>query len=295
MLKSKTKYIFVGNRRFVLEEMVKQNLQLLKVLVASGTHLEKDIKSIDLPYQLIRSKEELLFTLDLLDFDVLVSNGCPYILPISKMKKRIYVNIHPSMLPDLKGIDPVIGSVLFQRDSGATCHIMDDGIDTGDIISQVRIHYSTDLDVSLLYQLSFIAERKAFIEALNRNFKPLQPQARKKDLLYYSRKPEDKEITFKETNQELTNKIKAFNNKSQGCVFMYQNEVYKVYEIRVLDNKFLKEYATCFDNYQIIFCYEDCIIFKKDGEIIKFDKVNGDLSKVKANSYINRISHEILL
>ena len=289
------KYVFVGNRRFVLKEMLEQNLQVAKALVASGTHLEKDIKKINIPYQLFHSKNELLTMLNSLDFDVLVSNGCPYILPISKMKQRTYVNIHPSMLPDLKGIDPVIGSVLFQRDSGATCHIMDDGIDTGSIIFQVRIPYSNDLDVSLLYQLSFIAERKVFREALDRNFKPLKPQISNKNLLYYSRKSQDKEITFKETNQELINKIKAFNNKSQGCTFVYQNESYKVYEIKILDNEFLKEYARDLDDYQIIFCYEDCIVFKKDGEIIKFDKVNGDLSRIKISSYINKISHAVSL
>ena len=48
------------------------------------------------------------------------------------MKKKKYVNIHPSFLPDLRGIDPVLGSILFKRDAGATCHIMSEKIDAGD-------------------------------------------------------------------------------------------------------------------------------------------------------------------
>ena len=38
---NKLKYIFVGNRKFVLEEMLMLNLDL-KVLVVKNSHLEKD-------------------------------------------------------------------------------------------------------------------------------------------------------------------------------------------------------------------------------------------------------------
>ena len=70
----------------------------------------------------------------------------------------------------MRGIDPVLGSILFKRDAGATCHIMSEKIDAGDIISQLKIPYSNDLDASLLYQLSFIAEKKVFHMALQKNF-----------------------------------------------------------------------------------------------------------------------------
>ena len=156
------KFVFVGNRKFVLEEMIKIGLNL-DIIVIKNTHLQSESLLNKLDFSIISSKAELLHKLESINFDVLISNGCPFILPVSTMKKKKYVNIHPSFLPDLRGIDPVLGSILFKRDAGATCHIMSEKIDAGDIISQLRIPYSNDLDASLLYQLSFIAEKKFFI------------------------------------------------------------------------------------------------------------------------------------
>ena len=282
------KYIFIGNRRFVLEEMLRLCLNVVEVFVVSGTHLENDIKNMKCKYILISSKTELMERLESSNYDILVSNGCPYILPISKMQQKIYINIHPSLLPDLKGVDPVIGSILFNRDSGATCHIMDDSIDGGEIISQVKIPYSNDLDVSLLYQLSFMAEKECFTKALNLNFKSIKIQEDESGLIYYTRKQKDKYIKFNESTDEMTKKIKAFNNKSQGAIFIYGNEEYKVFDLDILSNEFLREYASNFEDLKILFCYEDSIIFNKDGYVVKFHKVLGDLSKIQTNTFINR-------
>ena len=282
------KYIFVGNRKFVLEAMLKHKLNIVEIFVISGTHLENDMKNLNHPYTLISSKQELLKKLEKLKYDILVSNGCPYILPISKMQKKKYINIHPSLLPDLKGIDPVIGSILFNRDAGATCHMMDDTIDGGDIISQVEIPFSHDLDVSLLYQLSFLAEKESFVKALNNNFESIKVQKNKDGLIYYSRKKEDRHITFEENISEINNKIKAFNNKSQGAFFIYNTTEYKVFDIEILSNEYLNTYALNFKEFEILFCYEDSIIFKINNSIIKFHQVIGDLSAIKINSFINK-------
>ena len=280
------KFVFIGNRKFVLEEMLRSGLDV-NVFVIKNTHLQRDALLNDIQHSIIDSKAQLLSKLEATDFDVLISNGCHYILPLSKMKKRIYVNIHPSYLPDLRGVDPVLGAILFKRDAGATCHIMSDEIDTGDIISRVKIPYSDDLDVSLLYQLSFIAEKRVFLASLDKEFIASCKQEERDDLIYYSRKPEDKILTFNESKDQLIAKIKTFNNKSQGCSFAYRGSEFKVYAIDIMYNDFLKEHSMAYEDLKIIFCYEDCIIIKKDGELIKLGKVIGPLEKLRVNSYIN--------
>lgn len=280
------KYVFVGNRRFVLEALIEHKLDISLIIVVKGTYLEQDIENISRDYQVVTSKKELLQILDRTEFDVLVSNGCPYILPISKMKNKKYINIHPSFLPDLKGIDPVIGSILYRRNAGATCHVMSDEVDRGDIISQVKIPYTDDLDVSLLYQLSFIAEKECFNKAYESNFVTYGSQKERDDSIYYSRKDSDKLITFHENNDETLNKIRAFNNKSQGAYFIYRDIKLKVYDMNVLTNTYLLKYAINFNELQILFCYEDSIVFKKNNQIIKFSKIVGDLSKIQNGSYL---------
>ena len=280
------KFVFVGNRKFVLEEMLRIGLDV-DIIVIKDTHLQSETLLNDLEFSIVSSKAQLLNKLEGMSFDILISNGCPYILPLSQMKKRTYVNIHPSFLPDLRGVDPVLGSILFKRDAGATCHIMSEKIDAGDIKSQLKIPYSNDLDASLLYQLSFIAEKKVFLSAFKKEFNATCKQEDRDGLIYYSRKPEDKFITFKESNDKIIAKIKTFNNKSQGCIFAHKGYEFKVYGIKKIYNDFLKEYSIENKNLAIILSYEDCIIIKKDGELLKLDKVVGPLEKIKINSCIN--------
>ena len=46
------------------------------------------------------------------------------------------VNIHPSLLPSFKGVDPVLQARLRQADVGVTVHYMTAGLDEGEILTQ---------------------------------------------------------------------------------------------------------------------------------------------------------------
>ena len=71
---NKLKYIFVGNRKFVLEEMLMLNLDL-QVLVVKNTHLEKDQILKKVNHKIIQSKDELIEYINNNEFDILLSNG----------------------------------------------------------------------------------------------------------------------------------------------------------------------------------------------------------------------------
>lgn len=72
----------------------------------------------------LNGKRQFFAVLRTLDWDLLISNGCPYILPASEFQKegRVLVNIHPSLVPDLRGKSPINGALLFGREAGASCH-----------------------------------------------------------------------------------------------------------------------------------------------------------------------------
>lgn len=279
----KKRIIFIGNRRFVLEEMLDCDIELIKVFVVEGTHLAGDFEngvfSDTIEYQVISKKSELIDQLEGLSYDVLISNGCPFILPVADLPSAKYVNIHPSFLPDLRGVDPVIGSILHGRDAGATCHVMDEGIDTGDIIAQVKIPYTEDLDVVTLYQLSFLAEKQVFLESLANNFESSVEQESDAEIISYARSPEDWNITFEESNDIIKRKIKAFNNRSQGAEFYINNEKYKVFSMQIMRNKFLVDYVSKFVSGQVVMSYEGCIVFHKDNETLRFKSVTSESGK----------------
>ena len=123
------RYIFVGNRFYVLEKMLEHKLNIVKIYVPEGSFVEIELKKRQMTYTVLPEKREFIENLLTDDYDVLISNGCPYILPISKLKEKNsskkFINIHPSLLPDLKGKSPINGAVLFGRKHGVTCHYMD--------------------------------------------------------------------------------------------------------------------------------------------------------------------------
>jgi len=279
-------FVFVGNRRFVLEIMLAKNIKPIITLVAAGTRLEKEIDSMGIPYTVFRTKEELLQILAEVKFDVLISNGCPYILPISEMKTAKYVNIHPSFLPDLKGIDPAIGAILFERDAGATCHIMDSTIDGGDIISQVKIPYSVDLDVLLCYYLGFEAEKEVFLEALDRRFIPTHKQILTGDEIYYSRSIEDRRIHKGLKVNEIIQRCKAFSNRSQGALIEIEGKEYKLHGAKVIKNSYAKYVTRNKKCGHVLFQYEANLIFRHKGELIKVASVTENFSTIKVGAKI---------
>lgn len=277
------KYVFVGNRKFVLQEMLSQGLTVEKIYVVKGSHLDKENSEIADrgKIRIIASKQDLLNDLSETDYDILISNGCPYIFPNCILNDdRKYINIHPSYLPNLRGVDPVIGAVLYHRDAGATCHYINEQIDAGDIISQIKIPMTYDIDVRLLYQLSFIAERQVFIEAHNAGFLAKKKQFLEESDIYYKRSAEDMLITFHEPLDFIINKVKAFNNRSQGAFFKFQGDEYRVYRAKRLDNDYLVKITEKCLFHQVCLCYEDCIVVKQHDGLLLLDRINRDLSRI---------------
>lgn len=62
------------------------------------------------------------------------------------------VNLHISYLPYNRGADPNLWSFLENTPKGVTIHFIDEGIDTGDIISQLRINYDDDDTLATTYK-----------------------------------------------------------------------------------------------------------------------------------------------
>lgn len=288
-------YIFAGNRAFVLEELLKSNLKPLKVFAVKGSYLEGFLQSHSIPYELLPSKVELVKSLISTDFDFFIANGLPLILPVSKIIGQSFkkmVNVHPSYLPDLRGADPVPGSLLYARDLGATCHYMDDGIDTGTIISQELIPYSECLDAGLLYQLSFQAEKKAIRKALERNFEPLTKQAPTGNEVYYTFNEQDLWIDFNEPVERVVGKIKAFNTRSKGAYFVYEDEKFRVFDVEIVRNEFVMHHFINVKDGAVALIYENKVLVKMDNCFLKLKQIDKDASGIKVgfNLKINHLN-----
>lgn len=89
-----------------------------------------------------------------LKVDVVISVLFSQILKkdLIKTPKKGVINIHPAFLPNYKGISPIFWSLVNKEKSlGVTVHFIDEGIDTGGIISRKRIKIEKDDTEDSLY------------------------------------------------------------------------------------------------------------------------------------------------
>ncbi|MFP4002373.1 MAG: formyltransferase family protein [Alphaproteobacteria bacterium] len=284
------KFVFAGNRSFVLEEIIARDFPV-EVFAVRGSWLERELRGSGRRFSVIESRNDLVVRLTSMDFDVFVSNGCPYILPVSKLKDRdrIFVNVHPGPLPDLRGLDPVPGALLLGRDSGAACHLMDDGIDTGPIISRVVIPNTEDLDAGLLYQMSFMAEKEAFSRACERGFRPAPEAGTGRPGVYYSKKPEDLRIDFGEAPAAIVRRVKAFSNRSQGARFSYRGSTFRVFDAEPVVNPWLMRRRNSYAPGEVVFRYEDCLLVRLGEGYLKLKAIEGDLSAIRPGDRLGAV------
>lgn len=223
-------FVFVGNRAPVLKKMLEIGLTVKQIYAMQGSYLEKWLRQEKISYTVLPKKKIFIEELEHLEYNYLISNGCPYILPVSQLARanRKFINIHPSLLPDLKGRSPINGALLYRRAHGATCHMMDDGIDTGHVISQIEIPIYSTTTLDMLYQMSFLAEGQAFEMAYQRGFSEQKPLYEVEAPIYYSRKTEDMYFDFSMSGEAIAQKIRAFGIPGQGARFCWSGREYCV-------------------------------------------------------------------
>ncbi len=236
----KKKIVFIGNRAQVLDVCLQElDWEVVAVCAYRGSFLEKDLAARPLAHTpfAFADKEAVLGQLDRLDFDILVSNGCPFILPISRLRRegRQFINTHPSLLPDLKGPHPVNGLFLQgRREFGATTHYMAEDVDAGAILAQARAPLTPDLDAGLVYRLAFQLEAEAFrqaVAALRAADYRLAGQAQAEGGAVYRRTAADRTADAAlEPAVEIETKIRAFGIRSLGVTLATRDGEFRVFE-----------------------------------------------------------------
>jgi methionyl-tRNA formyltransferase len=109
------------------------------------------IKAVALKYKVPYREIEQLNTqnfyneLQSLDLDLIVSFSAPCIFSpeLLKIPRNGCINLHCSLLPNYAGVLPSFWTLYHEeRETGATVHFMDDKIDNGKILAQIKIDIS---------------------------------------------------------------------------------------------------------------------------------------------------------
>lgn len=121
---------------------------------------QKDIEAI-----LFEKKLELS-DLKEINPDLVVSYNYSFLVKqgaIDWMRGKI-INLHISFLPYNRGADPIIWSILENTPSGVTIHLVDKGLDTGDIIFQKKVFIKEEDCLEDLYNRLQKEIQNLFIE-----------------------------------------------------------------------------------------------------------------------------------
>lgn len=100
------------------------------------------------------------------NLDLILSIHFPYLVTekVLPLAKQGVLNLHPSYLPWNRGWHTPTWGILDNTPAGGTLHFMDEGIDTGDIIHQVRATCEPWDTADSLYAKILAAEYQAFVE-----------------------------------------------------------------------------------------------------------------------------------
>ena len=114
--------------------------------------------------------EEFVKTLRAYNPDVMVVVAFGQIIPLSilQMPKYGCVNIHGSLLPKYRGAAPIQWAVLDgEKETGITTILMDEGIDTGDILLKKTIKIDTDETSGSLFDKLMALGAETILETLD--------------------------------------------------------------------------------------------------------------------------------
>ena len=83
------------------------------------------------------------------------------------VKRFKVINSHPALLPNFPGAHAVKDALAAGvTETGCTIHWIDEGVDTGPVIAQMKIPVKTDDDVNSLHERIKIAERELIVKTV---------------------------------------------------------------------------------------------------------------------------------
>lgn len=113
--------------------------------------------------------EVLLSNIEFHKPDLVVLAGFMKLLPaniVNALKPRM-INLHPSLLPDFPGAHAVADALAAGTEvTGATIHIVDEGVDTGEILTQASIPVSPGISETELHEQIKLVEREQLVRVV---------------------------------------------------------------------------------------------------------------------------------
>ena len=270
----KKKIVFMGTPKFavpVLEMLIeKYGVDLVitqpdkkvgrkKVLTAPPVKVIAEEKGIKvLQPEKISNDENVLSELKELNPDIIITAAYGQLVPetILEIPKYKCINVHGSLLPKLRGGEPIQYSILEDHGkTGITIMYMVKKLDAGDMISKVEVDILDSDNYESLHDKLSIAGRDLLKETLPNIFTGnIAPEKQDDSLATFARNilREDEKIDWNKSARQIFNQIRALDPTPGAFTYLDEN-VLKIWNSEVVD-------------------LEENFSSKKVGTIIKQDK-----------------------
>lgn len=199
--------------------------------------------------------------------DIIYCFGWSFLLDneFLKMPPKGVIGFHPAKLPQNRGRHPIIWALVLGLESTASSFFkMEQGADTGPILSQIDIPISLQDDANDLYQ-NILGEIqlqiKEFTLQLANETAVFEIQDHSKATSWRKRTRKDGLIDWRMRAEDIYNLIRALTKPYPGAEFNYLGNLIPVWQSKVSDNQFSKN----IEPGKIIEIDNNCILVKSGG------------------------------
>ncbi len=146
------------------------------------------------------------------------------------------IGYHPALLPKNRGRHPLVWAlVLGLEKTGSTFFLMDEGADSGDIVSQEVIPITYEDTAATLYgkvTAAALKQMETFLPLLKSGRCPRRPQNPAEATYWQKRGNQDGCIDWHKPSREIYNLVRALTRPYPGAHMIYRGVEYKVWRVK---------------------------------------------------------------
>ena len=249
------KILFIGTVKFskiALQKLIELNAQVVGVCTKEKSEFNSDFAELrplceknKIPYKYvdnINSKDNYNW-IKSLSPDIIFCFGWSNLLKknILRLAPMGVLGFHPSELPKNRGRHPLIWALaLGLKKSASTFFFMDEGIDSGEILSQKSFDISSNDDAQSLYNKmanNALQQIEEFLPQLEKKNYQTIKQNDEVSNIWRKRVKTDGRIDFRMESQAIYNLVRALSKPYVGAHIKYNEKEIIVWKVEIVENK----------------------------------------------------------